>query len=30
MGPSKLEKAKRLGIRIMSEAEFLEMVNDEG
>lgn len=30
MGPSKLEKAKRLGIRIMSEAEFQEMVNDEG
>ena len=30
MGPSKLEKAKKLGIRIMSEAEFLEMVNDEG
>ena len=30
MGPSKLEKAKRLGIRIMSEAEFLEMVNEEG
>ena len=29
MGPSKLEKAKKLGIRIMSEAEFLEMVNDE-
>ena len=30
MGPSKLEKAKKLGIRIMSEAEFLKMVNDEG
>ncbi len=30
MGPSKLEKAKKLGIRIMSEAEFLEMVKDEG
>ena len=29
MGPSKLEKAKKLGIRIMSEAEFLEMVNHE-
>ena len=30
MGPSKLEKAKKLGIQIMSEAEFLEMVKDEG
>ena len=29
MGPSKLEKAKKLGIQIMSEAEFLEMVKDE-
>ena len=27
MGPSKLEKAKKLGIRIVSEDEFLEMLN---
>ena len=26
MGPSKLEKAKKLGIRIVSEDEFLEMI----
>lgn len=27
MGPSKLEKAKKLGIRIMTEDEFLELLN---
>ena len=27
MGPSKLEKARKLGIRIVSEDEFLEMIN---
>ena len=27
MGPAKLEKAQKLGIRIVSEDEFLEMVN---
>ena len=27
MGPSKLEKANKLGIRIVSEDEFLEMIN---
>ena len=26
MGPSKLEKAQKLGVRIMSEDEFLEMI----
>jgi BRCT domain type II-containing protein len=26
MGPSKLEKANKLGIRIMNEDEFLEML----
>ncbi|MBQ2012326.1 MAG: hypothetical protein II206_06015, partial [Bacteroidaceae bacterium] len=31
MGPSKLEKANKLGIRIMNEDEFLEMlVSQEG
>ena len=29
MGPSKLEKAKKLGIRIVNEDEFLEMISDE-
>jgi DNA ligase (NAD+) len=27
MGPSKLEKARKLGIRIVGEEEFLEMIN---
>ena len=27
MGPAKLEKAEKLGVNIVSEAEFLEMVN---
>lgn len=27
MGPSKLEKAQKLGVRIISEDEFLEMIN---
>ena len=27
MGPAKLEKAQKLGIRIMSEDEFLELLN---
>ena len=28
MGPSKLEKAKKLGIRIVSEDEFLGMIRE--
>ncbi|MBR1839442.1 MAG: NAD-dependent DNA ligase LigA [Prevotella sp.] len=28
MGPAKLQKAEKLGIRIVSEDEFLEMIND--
>ena len=27
MGPSKLQKAEKLGIKIMSEEEFLSMLN---
>ena len=30
MGPAKLEKAQKLGIRIMSEDEFLEIIGNEG
>ena len=29
MGPSKLEKAKKLGIRIMNEEEFLQLVGED-
>jgi DNA ligase (NAD+) len=29
MGPSKLEKAQKLGIRIMNEEEFLELVGEQ-
>ena len=28
MGPAKLEKATRLGIKIISEAEFLQMIGE--
>lgn len=28
MGPAKLEKAKKLGVKIINEDEFLEMIND--
>ena len=28
MGPSKLEKAQKLGVRLVSEDEFLEMINN--
>ena len=28
MGPAKLEKAQKLGIRIMNEAEFLDLIKD--
>ena len=28
MGPSKLEKAQKLGIRIVNEEEFLEMIGE--
>ncbi len=28
MGPSKLEKAQKLGVRIVSEDEFLQMINE--
>ena len=27
MGPAKLEKARKLGIQIINEEEFLEMIN---
>jgi DNA ligase (NAD+) len=29
MGPSKLEKAQKLGIKIMNEEEFLRLVGEE-
>ena len=29
MGPSKLEKAQKLGVRIVNEEEFLEMIGDK-
>jgi DNA ligase (NAD+) len=29
MGPSKLEKAQKLGIKIMNEEEFLQLVGEE-
>jgi DNA ligase (NAD+) len=28
MGPAKLQKAEKLGIKIISENEFMEMIND--
>jgi DNA ligase (NAD+) len=30
MGPSKLDKANKLGIRIVSEDEFLDMIGEDG
>ena len=29
MGPAKREKAEQLGVRLVSEAEFLEMINEK-
>lgn len=29
MGPAKLEKARKLGVRIISETDFLKMIHDE-
>ena len=29
MGPSKLEKAQKLGIRIMNEEEFLQLIGEQ-
>jgi DNA ligase (NAD+) len=30
MGPSKLEKAQKLGVKIISEKEFLEIIRNTG